>query len=93
MLFLGLAALAFALLPRASTGIAYALVIGTFLWQLVGSRVGAPAWLVDLTPFQHVALVPAEPFRLGAAAVMLTIAAVAATVAVAAFRRRDLTGA
>ena len=92
LFFLALAALAFALLPRASTGIAYALVIGTFLWQLVGALLGAPHWLVDLTPFQHVALVPAQPFRPGAAAVMLTIAAAAATAAVAVFRRRDLTG-
>ena len=56
---LGLAALAYALVPRASAGIAYGLVTVTFLWQLIGSRLGAPEWLVELTPFAHVGLVPA----------------------------------
>ena len=61
MLFPGLAALAFAVLPHASTAIAYTLVVAAFLWRLVGELLGAPHWLVDMTPFQHVALVPAQP--------------------------------
>ena len=93
LLFLGVAALAYALVPRASAAIAYGLVAITFLWQLVGSLLGAPAWLVDLTPFAHVGLVPAEPFRAGAAAAMLAIGAAAALLAIASFRRRDLLGA
>jgi ABC-2 type transport system permease protein len=93
LLFLGIAALAYAALPRASTGIAYGLVTVTFLWQLFGSLLGAPRWLVDLTPFAHVGLVPAQPFRAGAAAVMLAIGLVAALTALGVFRRRDLLGA
>jgi ABC-2 type transport system permease protein len=93
LLFLGIAALAYAVLPRASAGIAYGLVIVTFLWQLVGSLLGAPHWLVDLTPFAHVGLVPAQPFRGGAAAIMLAIGLVAALAALGVFRRRDLLGA
>jgi ABC-2 type transport system permease protein len=46
-----------------------------------------------LTPFAHVGFVPAQPFRVGAALVMLAIAAGAAIVALAMFRRRDLTAA
>ena len=64
-----------------------------FLWQLIGSLVGAPRWLVEITPFAHVASVPAQPFRAGAAAVLVAIGVVAAGVALAAFGRRDLTGA
>ena len=64
-----------------------------FLWQLVGSLLGAPKWLVEITPFAHVAAVPAQPFRAGAAAVMVAIGVVAAAAALPAFRRRDLTGA
>ena len=93
LLFLGIAALAYAVVPRASAGIAYGLVTVTFLWQLVGSLLGAPAWLVDLTPFAHVGLVPAQSFRAGAAALMLAIGAAAALAAVRVFRRRDLLGA
>ncbi len=92
LVFLGLAALAYAIVPRASAGIAYGLVTVAFLWDLVGSLLGAPRWLVDLTPFVHVGLVPAQPFRVVAAVVMLSIAGLTSLVALFAFRRRDLAG-
>jgi polyether ionophore transport system permease protein len=92
LLFLALAALAFAVVPRASSGIAYALVSVAFVWQLFGSLLGAPHWLLDLTPFRHVGLVPAQAFRATAAAAMLTIAAGAVLASLWAFGRRDLTG-
>jgi ABC-2 type transport system permease protein len=90
LLFLGVAALAYALAPRASAAIAYGLVSLAFLWQLVGSLLGAPGWLVGLTPFAHVGLVPAEPFRAAAAVIMLAIGAAAALAALAGLGRRDL---
>ena len=93
ILFLGVAALAYALAPRASTGIAYGVVTVAFLWQLFGSLFGAPKWLVDVTPFAHVGFVPAQPFRAGAAAVMVAVGLLAGGSAVAAFERRDLAGA
>ncbi len=93
LLFLGVAALAYGLFPRASAGIAYGLVVVAFLWQLFGSLLGAPHWLVELTPFAHVGLVPAEAFRAGAAAVMIGAGALAAGAAVLVFERRDLLGA
>jgi ABC-2 type transport system permease protein len=65
----------------------------TFLWQLVGSLLGAPRWLAELTPFAHVGLVPTQSFRLGAAVVMLAIGALSALAAIGVFRRRDLLGA
>ena len=49
--------------------------------------------MVGLSPFHHVALVPAEAFDAPAAAVMLALAAVAAVAAVRLFERRDLVGA
>ena len=57
---------------------------------LDGSLLGAPQWLVELTPFEHVGLVPAQPFRAGAALAMLAIGAAAGSASLAAFRRRDL---
>ena len=92
LLFLALGAVAFALVPRATSGIAYGLVTLSFVWQLLGALLGAPRWLLDLSPFQHVALVPAQPFREDAAAGLLAIAAVAAIVSLVLLRRRDLTG-
>jgi ABC-2 type transport system permease protein len=93
LLFLGLAVLAYAAAPRAGVGIAYGLVTVAFLWQLIGSLLGAPKWLVQITPFAHVASVPAQSFRAGAAGVMIGIGLVAAAAAVAVFGRRDLAGA
>jgi ABC-2 type transport system permease protein len=93
LLFLGISALAYALVPRAGTGIAYGLVVVAFLWQLFGSLFGAPSWLVKLTPFAHVAAVPAQPLQGGAAVIMLAIGALTAGVALVAFGRRDVTGA
>jgi hypothetical protein len=47
--------------------------------------------LLDVSPLHHLALVPAQPFRLGAAAVTTCIALAAAVASVWAFNRRDLT--
>jgi ABC-2 type transport system permease protein len=92
-LFLAIGAFAFALVPRAASGIAYGLVSAAFVWELLGSLLGAPHWLVDLSPFQHVALVPAEGFRAGAAVALLALAALIALASLWSFGRRDLTGA
>jgi ABC-2 type transport system permease protein len=92
LLFLGIAALAYALVPRASAGVAYGLVTVAFLWQLTSSLLGAPDWLVELTPFAHVGLVPAQPFKAGAALVMLALAALATIASLGIFARRDLVG-
>jgi ABC-2 type transport system permease protein len=93
LLFLALAALAFAALPRESIVISYGLVLVAFLWELVGALVDAPAWTLDLSPFHHIGLVPVHAFRTGAALAMLAIAALASMIAVVVFARRDLTGA
>jgi ABC-2 type transport system permease protein len=92
LLFLGIAALAYAVAPRASSGIAYGLVAVAFVWQLVGSLVSASGWLLGLTPFAHVALVPAEPFDTRGAVVMAAIGVAAAIAALLFFERRDLVG-
>jgi ABC-2 type transport system permease protein len=93
VLFLALGALAFALVPRASTMIAYGVVGLAFVWELFGSLLEAPGWLLAVSPFHDVALVPGEPFQSGAAAIMLGLAALLSVAALWAFRRRDLIGA
>jgi ABC-2 type transport system permease protein len=89
-LFLGLATLAYAAAPRAAAAIIYGLLVLSFLWQAVGALLGAPSWLVGLSPFEHVGLVPAEPFRAVDAVVMIGIGVAVAAVGLAVFRRRDL---
>ncbi len=50
VLFLGIAALAYAIVPRASTGLSYGLVTVAFLWDLFGSLLSVPHWLVQADP-------------------------------------------
>lgn len=93
LLFLALSALAFALVPRATVGLAYGLVLLAFVWELFGSLLNVPTWLLDLSPFHQIGLVPAESFETVPALVMLTIATAAAIAALHLFKHRDLTGA
>ena len=92
LLFLGVAALAYALMPRASTAISYGLLIVLYLWQILGSLLGVPRWLVKATPFAHIALVPMKAIDLHAAAVMVAVGLLAAGAALILFRQRDLIG-
>ena len=77
----------------ARAGIAYGLVSVAFVWELLGALLGAPDWLLDLTPFTHVGLVPSQPFRVAAALAMLAIAAAVSLAALWCFDRRDLADA
>jgi ABC-2 type transport system permease protein len=90
LLFLGLAALAFAVWPRASTGISYGLVALSFLGDLVGSLLGLPHWTLSLSPFHAVAFVPVQPFATTDAVAMIALALVTGGFATYLFQRRDL---
>jgi putative exporter of polyketide antibiotics len=64
--------------------------------RTIGTSIATCAGETDamhLTPFAHVGAVPAQPFRVTVAAIMLAIGAAAAGAALLAFERRDLTGA
>jgi ABC-2 type transport system permease protein len=90
ILFLGLGAVAYALAPRSASAIAYGLLITAFLWQLFGTLLGAPTWLVDVSPFVHLGLAPGRAFRPGSAVVITLIGASGAAIACGLFARRDL---
>lgn len=88
--FLGATALAFATAPRATSALGFGMVGSTFVWQIVGSAINAPQWSLDLTPFAHVAPVPARGVNIGAALVLTAIGVIGALVAVELFVRRDI---
>ena len=90
ILFLGFGALAYALIPQAAVALAYGLLAASFLWQLVGALLGPPQWVLDLSPFAHVALVPTESFQPTPAAVMTGLGLLAGLGALVTFNRRDL---
>jgi putative exporter of polyketide antibiotics len=48
---------------------------------------------MDLSPFHHVGLVPAQSFQAGGAAALLAAGALAGLVGALRFERRDIAGA
>ena len=92
LLFGGLSTLAFGFVPRLTTGVAFGAVAAGLPGAAGGRLAGAPGWLVDLSPFSHVAAVPAKSANLGAMAVMLALALLgdrARPESAGAVRRRD----
>ncbi|MBV9254910.1 MAG: hypothetical protein JO054_11805 [Actinobacteria bacterium] len=92
LLFLALAVAAFGLRPRLTVAVSAGAVAATYLLQLIGALVKAPTWVLDLSPFHHLAAVPIAPMNGTAAAVMLALAAALLAVGVVGFNRRDVAG-
>jgi ABC-2 type transport system permease protein len=90
--FLGVGILLFGLLPRLAGPLLYGLIAAAYIWELTGSIVDAPTWALVLSPFHHLALVPAESLDATASGLMLAIGVVAGTLGMELFRRRDLIG-
>ncbi|BBH67920.1 hypothetical protein ACTI_46050 [Actinoplanes sp. OR16] len=89
LLSLGAAVFAAGWAPR-WTGLVGSLpAIGGFLLLVVAESVAAPAWVRDISPFDHLAPVPLTGPDLTASAAMLAAAAVLGVAGVAGYRRRD----
>ena len=58
--------------------------------EVVGALSKAPAWVLDISPFHHVAPWPAVPVNGGAAVGLLVIAAAGVGLAVLLLARRDI---
>ncbi|WP_197373565.1 ABC transporter permease [Mycolicibacterium baixiangningiae] len=87
---LGAAALAVGWLPSAVAAMGAVPVVGGFLLDVLADSLRAPRWLQQVSPFPHVASVPAEPPNAGAIVAFLVIGAALAASGVAGYRRRDL---
>jgi ABC-2 type transport system permease protein len=91
LVFVGLAALAFAFAPRLTGPVAYGAVLGAYTLEIVGQLLRWPAWVLGLSPFHHVAAVPLRPVDTGDSMVLLVVAVVFIGVALVRFGRRDIT--
>lgn len=91
LLFLGAGILAFGVAPRLARGAIYVLLGLTFLLRLVGDVLDAPPWIVGISPFHHLPLVPLQAMNPQTALLMTATGVVLAGVGITAFGRRDLT--
>jgi ABC-2 type transport system permease protein len=66
---------------------------GAFVLEVFGSLLELPEWLLALSPFHDIGLVPGEPFEATGALVMLALAAASALAALWLFARRDVMAA
>ena len=90
LLALGVGVAVFGLVPRLTAPLTYGVVVVAFLLDFVGPFLDLPQWVLDLSPFQHLASAPAVDMNVGAAWVMLAVGLLAGIVGVLAFTRRDL---
>jgi ABC-2 type transport system permease protein len=88
----GLAVLAFGVAPRLTVAVPVSVTVVGYILTLVGPALSWPQWVLDLSPFTHLALVPAVPWAATSGTVMVCVGVLAAAVGVLAFRRRDLVG-
>jgi polyether ionophore transport system permease protein len=90
---LGIGGLAFGLWPRGAIGVAYGLVVWSFLVETLSALVDSNHWLRDTSPMLHIAPVPAADPNWTAAAWLVGLGVLAAIAGILAFGRRDLAGA
>jgi ABC-2 type transport system permease protein len=84
----GVATLLFGAFPRVSM-VAWGAVAVCFVIGFLGQLLQLPQWAMNLSPFQHVPLVPVDGFALVPVAVLTVIAAALIGGGLVGFRRRD----
>jgi ABC-2 type transport system permease protein len=90
---LGVGGLAFGVWPRGAIGVAYGLVVWSFLVEVFSSAFDSNHWLRDTSPLLHIAPVPAADPNWTAAAWLVGLGLLASAIGIAVFGRRDLVGA
>ncbi len=85
----GLARLLHGVAPRA-TVLAWLGLLVTWVVMLFGDAFGLPQWLQDISPFEHLALMPLQDFRPAPFLVLSLVAVALSAAGQLAFRRRDL---
>ncbi|MBI1376506.1 MAG: hypothetical protein GC157_03350 [Frankiales bacterium] len=90
LLAAGLGVAAFGLVPRATVAVPATVLPVAYLLTLLGPALSWPSWLLDLSPFTHLALVPVQPWGAAAGLVMCALGVALLVLGAVAFHRRDL---
>jgi ABC-2 type transport system permease protein len=86
----GFVVAAFALLPRWAIVLGWGALAASLVMGQLGAMLDLPQAVLNISPFTHVPLVPAEPFTLLPVVLLLGAATLLGGLAFAVFRRRDL---
>ncbi len=92
LLCLGAALLALGWLPSAVLAVGVLPAAGGYLLLVLADSFGWPSGVRGLSPFAHLAAVPAEPADVGGAAGLLLVAVALGAAGIAGYARRDLRG-
>jgi ABC-2 type transport system permease protein len=93
LLVLGLGTLLLGVAPRLAMPLLYALVLWSFLIEIIGTSITSSQWLLDTALFTHVGPVPAAGLDWPAMGILTGLGLVAALAGLATFTRRDLAAA
>ena len=88
----GLAVFSFGLLPRLTVAITVTVTVVGYIVTLLGPALSWPAWVLNLSPFTHLAWVPAVPWAATSGIVMTCLGLVLLGIGLLAFNRRDVVG-
>jgi ABC-2 type transport system permease protein len=88
----GLAVLSFGLFPRLTVAIPVTVTVVGYIVTLLGPALSWPAWVLNLSPFTHLAWVPAVPWAATSGIVMTCFGLVLLGLGLLAFHRRDVVG-
>jgi len=89
---LGIGALAWSLVPRHATACVYAVLVWSFLVEVLAGIGHQSRWLLDTSIFHHIAPAPAVPVQWLSAATLVALGVVTAALGAICFSRRDLAG-
>jgi ABC-2 type transport system permease protein len=93
LLILGLGTLLLGVAPRLAMPLLYALVLWSFLIEIIGTSITSSHWLLDTALFTHVGPVPAASLDWAAMGILTGLGLIAALAGLATFTRRDLAAA
>jgi ABC-2 type transport system permease protein len=88
--FLGLAMLLHGVLPSWTAGVIGALAVGLYMVELIGPALRWSHWLLDLSPYHHLALVPTASPAWAALGIMIGIGVAASAAGLFGYAHRDL---
>ena len=86
---IGLAVALFGLLPRLAAA-AWGVLAACYLAAFLGPLLGLPDWVMDISPFTHVPLLPAAGFDIVPLLALTAVALALCGVGLAGFRRRNV---